>query len=168
MIIVGTVTVNDIDTITENVVSYYASLSSTTYGVFDSGYKYMYDRFNDTFRYVPLNGDIAGTCARTDLQQFPWFSPAGTSRGSILNAVKLAYNPGRKQRDVLYSNRVNPVIFSLEQESSSSVIRLDSVNLLHSIESTFAVCSSIWKMQSLLPLRTSSSSSTMRSQELTS
>ena len=109
---VGTVTVNDIDTITENVVSYYASLSSTTYGVFDSGYKYMYDRFNDTFRYVPLNGDIAGTCARTDLQQFPWFSPAGTSRGSILNAVKLAYNPGRKQRDVLYSNRVNPVIFS--------------------------------------------------------
>ena len=109
---VGTVTVNDIDTITTNVVSYYASLSSTTYGVFDSGYKYMYDRFNDTFRYVPLNGDIAGTCARTDLQQFPWFSPAGTSRGSILNAVKLAYNPGRKQRDVLYSNRVNPVIFS--------------------------------------------------------
>ena len=68
---VGTVTVNDIDTITNNVVSYYASLSSTTYGVFDSGYKYMYDRFNDTFRYVPLNGDIAGTCARTDLQQFP-------------------------------------------------------------------------------------------------
>ena len=109
---VGTVTVNDIDTITTNVVSYYASLSSTTYGVFDSGYKYMYDRFNDTFRYVPLNGDIAGTCARTDLQQFPWFSPAGTSRGAILNAVKLAYNPGRKQRDVLDSNRINPVIFS--------------------------------------------------------
>jgi phage tail sheath protein FI len=72
----------------------------------------MYDRFNDTFRYVPLNGDIAGTCARTDAQQFPWFSPAGTSRGSILNAVKLAYNPGRKQRDILYSNRINPVIFS--------------------------------------------------------
>ncbi len=109
---VGTVTVNDIDQITENVVSFYASLSSTTYGVFDSGYKYMYDRFNDTFRYIPLNGDIAGTCARTDIQQFPWFSPAGTSRGSILNAVKLAYNPGRKQRDVLYSNRINPIIFS--------------------------------------------------------
>jgi len=109
---VGTVTVNDIDTITDNVVSFYSPISSTTYGVFDSGYKYMYDRFNDTFRYVPLNGDVAGTCARTDLQQFPWFSPAGTSRGSILNAVKLAYNPGRRQRDTLYSNRINPVIFS--------------------------------------------------------
>jgi hypothetical protein len=109
---VGTVTVNNIDTITDNVVSFYSPITSTTYGVFDSGYKYMYDRFNDTFRYVPLNGDIAGTCARTDAQQFPWFSPAGTSRGSILNAVKLAYNPGRKQRDILYSNRINPVIFS--------------------------------------------------------
>jgi len=109
---VGTVTVNSIDTITDNVVSFYSPVTSTTYGVFDSGYKYMYDRFNDTFRYVPLNGDTAGTCARTDLQQFPWFSPAGTSRGAILNAVKLAYNPGKRQRDVLYSNRINPVIFS--------------------------------------------------------
>jgi hypothetical protein len=109
---VGTVTVNNIDTITDNIVSFYAPITSTTYGVFDSGYKYMYDRFNDTFRYVPLNGDIAGTCARTDIQQFPWFSPAGTSRGAILNAVKLAYNPGRKQRDILYSNRINPIIFS--------------------------------------------------------
>jgi Phage tail sheath protein subtilisin-like domain/Phage tail sheath C-terminal domain len=109
---VGTVTVNNIDTITDNIVSFYSPITSTTYGVFDSGYKYMYDRFNDTFRYVPLNGDIAGTCARTDIQQFPWFSPAGTSRGAILNAVKLAYNPGRKQRDILYSNRINPVIFS--------------------------------------------------------
>ena len=109
---VGTVTVNDVDTITNNVLGFYAPLSSTTYGIFDSGYKYMYDRFNDTFRYVPLNGDIAGTCARTDIQQFPWFSPAGTSRGAILNAVKLAYNPGRKQRDALYSNRINPIIFS--------------------------------------------------------
>ena len=109
---VGTVTVNDIDTITNNVVGFYAPITSTTYGVFDSGYKYMYDRFNDTFRYVPLNGDVAGTCARTDVQQFPWFSPAGTSRGAILNAVKLAYNPGRRQRDILYTNRINPVIFS--------------------------------------------------------
>ena len=109
---VGAVTVNDIDKITNNVLGFYAPLSSTTYAVFDSGYKYMYDRFNDTFRYVPLNGDIAGTCARTDIQQFPWFSPAGTARGSILNAVKLAYNPGRKQRDALYSARINPVIFS--------------------------------------------------------
>ena len=109
---VGSVTVNSIDKITENVVSFFAPITSTTYGIFDSGYKYMYDRFNDTFRYIPLNGDIAGTCARTDIQQFPWFSPAGTSRGAILNAVKLAYNPGKAQRDILYSNRINPVIFS--------------------------------------------------------
>ena len=109
---VGSVTVNDIDTITNNVLSFYSSATSTTYGIFDSGYKYMYDRFNDTFRYVPLNGDIAGTCARTDIEQFPWFSPAGTSRGAILNAVKLAYNPGKKQRDLLYSSRINPVILS--------------------------------------------------------
>ena len=109
---VGTVTVNDIDTITNNVLSFFSAATSTTYGIFDSGYKYMYDRFNDTFRYVPLNGDIAGTCARTDIEQFPWFSPAGTSRGAILNAVKLAYNPGKKQRDLLYSARINPVILS--------------------------------------------------------
>ena len=109
---VGTVTVNNIDTITTNVVGFYAPITSTTYGVFDSGYKYMFDRFNNTFRYVPLNGDIAGTCARTDIEQFPWFSPAGTARGSILNSVKLIYNPGKKQRDILYSNRVNPVIQS--------------------------------------------------------
>ena len=108
----GTVTVNNDDTITDNVISFYSPVTSTTYGVFDSGYKYMYDRFNDTFRYIPLNGDIAGTCARNDINQFPWFSPAGTSRGTILNAVKLAYNPGKVQRDKLYSNRVNPVIFS--------------------------------------------------------
>ena len=109
---VGTVTVNNIDTITDNILGFYSPITSSTYAVFDSGYKYMYDRFNDTFRYVPLNGDIAGTCARTDIQQFPWFSPAGTNRGAILNAVKLAYNPGKKQRDVLYSNRINSVIFS--------------------------------------------------------
>jgi hypothetical protein len=108
----GTVTVNNDDTITDNVLSFYSPVTSSTYAVFDSGYKYMYDRFNDTFRYVPLNGDIAGTCARNDVNQFPWFSPAGTSRGTILNAVKLAYNPGKVQRDKLYSNRVNPVIFS--------------------------------------------------------
>ena len=72
----------------------------------------MYDRFNNTFRYVPLNGDIAGACARTDQTDFPWFSPAGTNRGAILNVVKLAYNPGKAQRDILYSNRINPVILS--------------------------------------------------------
>jgi len=98
--------------ITDRVVSFYAPITSSTYAVFDSGYKYMYDRFANTFRYVPLNGDIAGTCARSDSINFPWFSPAGTNRGAILNAVKLAYNPSKSQRDKLYSNRVNPVIFS--------------------------------------------------------
>jgi len=109
---VGTVTVNSDSTITDNVISFYAPVTSSTYGVFDSGYKYMYDRFNDTFRYIPLNGDIAGCCARNDINNFPWFSPAGNSRGTILNAVKLAYNPSKAQRDKLYSNRINPVIFS--------------------------------------------------------
>ena len=98
--------------ITTNLVNFYASVPSSSYAVFDSGYKYMYDRFSDTFRYVPLNGDIAGTCARNDTTNFPWFSPAGTTRGAILNAVKLAFNPTKGQRDTLYSNRINPVIFS--------------------------------------------------------
>ena len=109
---VGSVTVNSDADITDNVTGFYAPVTSSTYAVFDSGYKYMYDRFSDTFRYVPLNGDIAGLCARNDLRNFPWFSPAGTARGAILNAVKLAYNPSKVQRDKLYSNRVNPVIFS--------------------------------------------------------
>lgn len=106
------VTVNSPDTITNNIIEFYSAIPSSSYAVFDSGYKYMYDRFNRVFRYVPLNGDIAGLCARNDSNNFPWFSPAGTARGSILNAVKLAYNPNQSQRDSLYSNRINPVIFS--------------------------------------------------------
>ena len=96
--------------ITDNILEYYATVTSSSYAIFDSGYKYMYDRFNKIFRYIPLNGDIAGLCARNDADQFPWFSPAGTARGSILNAVKLVYNPDQEQRDRLYSNRVNPVV----------------------------------------------------------
>lgn len=106
------VTLNSPADITDNVISFYAPITSSTYAVFDSGYKYMYDRFSNTFRYVPLNGDIAGLCARNDINNFPWYSPAGTNRGAILNAVKLAYNPSKSQRDRLYSNRINPVIFS--------------------------------------------------------
>jgi len=106
------VNINSDETITDNVISFYAPITSSTYGIFDSGYKYMFDRFANTFRYVPLNGDIAGLCARNDANNFPWFSPAGTNRGAILNAVKLAYTPSKAQRDRLYSNRVNPVIFS--------------------------------------------------------
>ncbi len=109
---VGQGTINSSADITNNVTGFYAPITSSTYAVFDSGYKYMFDRFTDTFRYVPLNGDIAGTCARNDINNFPWFSPAGTARGGILNAVKLAYTPNQTQRDILYSNRINPVIFS--------------------------------------------------------
>lgn len=97
---------------TDNVVQFFDSLTSSSYAVFDSGYKYQFDRFNNTFQYIPLNADIAGLMARTSQEQFPWFSPAGTQRGSILNTVKLAYNPSKVQRDTLYTRRVNPVIFS--------------------------------------------------------
>lgn len=110
----GTATYTPVNssTITDNIVSFYSSIPSSSYAVFDSGYKYMYDKFAKTFRYIPLNGDIAGICAKNDTTNAPWVSPAGTSRGAILNAVKLAYNPSKSQRDKLYSNRVNPVIFS--------------------------------------------------------
>ena len=105
-------TVKSAADITQNVLDFYAPIPSSSYGILDSGYKYMYDRFADTFRYVPLNGDIAGMCARNDSTNFPWFSPAGTARGAVLNAVKLAYNPSQTQRDRLYSARINPVIFT--------------------------------------------------------
>jgi hypothetical protein len=97
---------------TSNIINFFDSLASSSYAVFDSGYKYMFDRFNNTFRYIPLNGDIAGVMARTSVNNFPWFSPAGASRGSINNAIKLAYNPSQAQRDLLYPKRINPVIFS--------------------------------------------------------
>ena len=92
-----------------NVVGFFNSLASSSYAVFDSGYKYMYDKFNDTFRYVPLNGDIAGLCANTDNVADPFFSPGGFNRGQIRGAVKLAFNPTKAQRDILYPARINPV-----------------------------------------------------------
>jgi len=70
----------------------------------------MYDKYNDLYRYIPLNGDIAGVCARTDKTRDPWFSPAGTTRGSIKNVIKLAFNPNQAQRDQLYKNSINPVV----------------------------------------------------------
>ena len=94
----------------QNVLSFFAPLASSSFAVFDSGYQYFYDRFNKKFNYMPLSNDIAGLCVRTDVDQFPWFSPAGTSRGSLGHAVKLAYNPGQEDRDALYSDRINPVI----------------------------------------------------------
>lgn len=83
---------------------------SSSYAFLDSGYKYQYDKYNDTFRWVPLNGDMAGLCARTDLTNDPWYSPAGTNRGKIKNAIKLAFNPSKTDRDILYSVGVNPVV----------------------------------------------------------
>ena len=98
------------DTQTTNVLEFFAPIASSSYAVFDSGYKYQYDRFNNEFRYVPTNADVAGLMARTTLTTFPWFSPAGQQRGIINNAIKLAYNPSKSQRDLLYTQRINPVI----------------------------------------------------------
>ena len=98
------------ETQTNNVLSFFASLASSTYAVFDSGYKYTYDRFSSSFSYLPCNADVAGLMVRTAVNSYPWFSPAGTQRGTINNAVKLAYNPTKAQRDRLYANRINPVI----------------------------------------------------------
>ena len=83
---------------------------SSSYMVFDSGYKYMYDKYADVYRYVPLNGDIAGLCAYTDGVRDPWWSPAGLNRGNIRGAIKLSFNPTKGERDRLYRARVNPVV----------------------------------------------------------
>ena len=93
-----------------NIVSYRNLLRSSSYSVIDSGYKYQYDKYNDVYRWIPLNGDIAGLCVRTDNTRDPWFSPAGFNRGQIKNVVKLAYNPNQANRDQLYKNGVNPVV----------------------------------------------------------
>jgi len=95
---------------TTNLVNYFSSISSSSYGVFDSGYKYTYDRFNNKFRYIPTNADVAGLMTRTGIVAYPWFSPAGQQRGIINNAVKLAYNPSKAERDRLYQARINPVV----------------------------------------------------------
>jgi len=95
---------------TNNVIKYYAPVTSSSYAVLDSGYKYMYDRFNNQFRFIPTNGDTAGLMVRTEVEQFPWYSPAGTSRGALNNAIKLALNPNKAQRDSLYEARVNSIV----------------------------------------------------------
>src|SRR6056300_967502 len=95
---------------TQNVIDFYSSVRSSSYVVFDSGYKYQYDRYADIYRYVPLNGDIAGLAARTDLVADSWYSPAGVNRGVIRGAVKIAYNPKKSERDELYKARINPVV----------------------------------------------------------
>jgi phage tail sheath protein FI len=101
---------NAFGTETNNLVAWRGALGSSSYAVLDSGYKYQYDRYNDVYRWIPLNGDVAGLCARTDQTNDAWWSPAGFNRGQIKNLVKLAYNPRKSERDVLYSNGVNPVV----------------------------------------------------------
>ena len=103
------VDITNTNTQTNNVIDFFDNIRSSSYVVFDSGYKYCYDRYNDVYRYVPLNGDTAGLAARTDLTADAWFSPAGFNRGIVRGAVKLAYNPTKSQRDQLYPKRVNPV-----------------------------------------------------------
>ena len=103
------VNITNSNTQTTNVIGFFDSIRSSSYVVFDSGYKYCYDRYNDVYRFVPLNGDIAGLAARTDLVADAWYSPAGLNRGIVRGAVKLAYNPTKSQRDQLYPSRVNPV-----------------------------------------------------------
>lgn len=104
------VNVTNTTTQTNNLLKYYAPLTSSSYCVFDSGYKYMYDRFNNEFVYVPCNADVAGLMVRTEIEAYPWFSPAGQQRGVLNNAIKLAYNPKKSQRDVLYEARINSII----------------------------------------------------------
>ena len=104
--------VNNAGNETTSVIADYASanLGTTSYAFMDSGWKYQYDKYSDVFRWVPLNGDIAGLCARTDQTRDPWYSPAGYNRGGIKNLVKLAWNPAQANRDALYQSNVNPVI----------------------------------------------------------
>jgi phage tail sheath protein FI len=105
-----TAVTNNIGTEAQGIVDWRNNVHDTSYAVMDSGYKYQYDKYNDVYRWVPMNGDIAGLCVRTDNTRDPWWSPAGFNRGQIKNLVKLRYNPKKADRDLLYSNGVNPVV----------------------------------------------------------
>jgi len=102
--------VTDPQVATDNIVGFFKTLPSSSYMVFDSGYKYVYDKYNDRYRYIPCNSDIAGLCVQTTIQADPWFSPAGFTRGVMRNVIKLSYTPNKAQRDQLYANRVNPIV----------------------------------------------------------
>ena len=106
----ATVGVTSTITATENIKDAFDLCPSSSYMVYDSGYKYMYDKYNDVYRMVPLNGDTAGLCANTDAVADPWYSPAGYTRGVVRGAVKLSYNPMKADRDILYKARINPVV----------------------------------------------------------
>jgi len=104
------VNITNTTTQTNNIISFFSPLASSSYAVFDSGYKYTYDRFNNKFVYIPCNADIAGLMCRTNIVAYPWFSPAGQQRGILNNAIKLAYNPSKSQRDQLYPQRINAIV----------------------------------------------------------
>lgn len=93
-----------------NTITYRNALTSSSYLVMDNNWKYQYDKYNDVYRWIPLNGDIAGLCARTDQERDPWYSPGGLNRGVIKNVIKLAYNPTKTERDDLYQKGINPVV----------------------------------------------------------
>ena len=107
---VDLVGVTNTTTQTTNLIKYFSTLASSSYAIFDSGYKYTYDRFNNKFVYIPCNADVAGLMTRTNIVAYPWFSPAGQQRGILNNAIKLAYNPSKAQRDQLYPQRINSII----------------------------------------------------------
>lgn len=102
--------VNQVGNEMNNIIAFRNNLRTTSYAVIDTGYKYMYDRYNDVYRWIPLNGDIAGLCVRTETTRDAWFSPAGFNRGQIKNIVRLAYNPRKAERDILYPAGINPVV----------------------------------------------------------
>ena len=93
-----------------NITTFRNLLTSSSYAVIDSAWKYQYDKYNDVYRYVPMNGDTAGLCVRTDTERDPWFSPAGFNRGQIKNVIRLSFNPTKAERDELYKIGVNPVV----------------------------------------------------------
>lgn len=103
--------VNSVGSEANNIIAFKNTVGrSSSYAVMDSGWKYQFDKFNNVYRWIPLNGDIAGLCVRTDFERDPWFSPAGFNRGQIKNVVKLAWNPNKTMRDELYKNGINPVV----------------------------------------------------------
>jgi hypothetical protein len=104
------VIIGDNSSSVDKIIAYRNELNSNSYTVLDSGFKYQYDRYNDVYRWVPLNGDVAGLCARTDYTNDPWWSPGGLNRGQIKNVVRLSCNPNQTNRDNLYRNAVNPVV----------------------------------------------------------
>ena len=98
------------DDITQNFITWREAILDSSYAIMDGNFKYQYDSYNNTYRWLPLSGDIGGLMARTDEEQAPWYSPAGMSRGQISNVVKLAYSPSQQNRDDLYTSQINPIV----------------------------------------------------------